>query len=161
MITNVSSGDGSPRGRRIEDDNDKLNDFLNSNLTPEDLAITMISESVQISRDTAQVHAKNMQANALIQSALIAEESQINYVTLQQAPIKDGQPDITAMTTTNTEIGARRGDYENRLNMVRQDAQLSETNLNSTVNLSEQSIQLAGNLIDTVGNNLTNLITKI
>jgi hypothetical protein len=65
--------------------------------------------------------------------------------------IQVAQTALENLATANQEIGAIRGIFENQLNVLRQNAQLSETNINTTANSCQQSIQESGSLMQMLG----------
>lgn len=132
------------------------------------LAYYWIFTSVQIARDTAQLQAKEIQANAANQNSLIFKEAQKNFFTLSWSKLHTpnggaktvDQGDLNNMEAQNQEVSALRGVLGDQLNMLRQNAQVSETNLNTTVSDSQQTIQQGASLMQMLVS-LTNQITRI
>ncbi|NGX61928.1 MAG: hypothetical protein K940chlam9_01419 [Chlamydiae bacterium] len=160
-----------------------------NNVSPIELAYLMIYESVISSHDTAQIQAKELENNAQNQNLLINEEEQFNFFSLPsdrvkwkyhksvnaalpdggnirhsgfwtKKVIKVGTKTIAKYQVKNQEISAIRDNFSNKLIVDRQDAQINETNMNSTINTSEQSISEGSGIMQML-NSLTNQIAKV
>lgn len=67
---------------------------------------------------------------------------------------------LQQFNTANQEVSAVRGVLEDKLTLLRQNSQVSETNLNSTSDEAQQSIQQGGGLMQMLVN-LTSQISRI
>lgn len=131
-----------------------------------------IFKSVQLNHDTAITQAKMIAVNAQQQEQMINIEANVNFQTLRWSQMfthnKKGltikktvsQTDIEKLQTSNQEISAIRGVIADQITVLRQNAQMNETNLNSVVNESEQSVQQGGSLMQMLVS-LTNQVTRI
>ena len=135
------------------------------------LAYMEIFQSVQLSHKTAEIQAKSIAINAQQQEKMINIEAGINFQTLRWSQMfthKNGlsvrktvlQTDIEKLQTHNQEISAIRGVIADQITVLRQNAQMNETNLNSVVNESQQSVQQGGSLMQMLVS-LTNQISRI
>lgn len=74
---------------------------------------------------------------------------------------KDVDPDVLAkLEENNQQISATRGIIESQITVLRQDAQIKETNLNSSIDEDQQAIQEGASLMQMLVS-LTNQISKI
>ena len=135
------------------------------------LAYMEIFQSVQLNHQTAQIQAKAIAVNAQQQEEMINIEAGINFQTLRWSQMfthKDGKViektvsavDINKLQTANQEISAIRGVLADQITVLRQNAQMNETNLNSVVNESQQSVQQGGSLMQMLVS-LTNQVSRI
>lgn len=129
------------------------------------VAYMQIFKSVQVNHETAGIQAKEIQANANAQNNLINEEAMINFSTVSQSEIdalKKSKRNtfLQAISTQNQEISALRNDIEDKLTVMKQDAQVSETNVNTVMNENQQSISQGSSLLNMLGS-LTQQISQI
>jgi hypothetical protein len=137
----------------------------------------MIFHSVEIGRKTAEIQNKGMEANAAQQNRLIALEGKQQLVTfgqnlffvLQNGVVnadggpsgdvwvrKEGQDlvnanaDFDQAQLKNQGITAVRQMFEEQLGNLKQSASIAQTNINSSVNDCEQSIQQCSSLMTMV-----------
>lgn len=131
-----------------------------------------IFKSVQLDHETAVTQAKAVAVNAQQQELMIGAEANCNFQTLRWSQMfthnKKGeilkktvsQTDIDKLQTANQEVSAIRGVIADQITVLRQNAQMNETNLNSVVNESQQSVQQGGSLMQMLVS-LTNQVTRI
>lgn len=140
-------------------------------------AFYLILDSVKIQRDSADMEANKIRANAEAQSKLNDEMARINYEQVG----KDGKiwshvevdwvspegggsywkwtsrdptsNELSEMNLKNQQISKRLNYIENKTTIERQNAQVDTTNLNTTVNTAQQSVQIDGSL--------TNILTSL
>ncbi len=135
------------------------------------LAYMEIFQSVQLNHQTAEIQAKSVAVNAQQQEQMINVEAGINFQTLRWSQMfthKKGktvkkpvsQTDIEKLQSTNQEVSAIRGVIADKITVLRQNAQMNETNLNSVVNESQQSVQQGGSLMQMLVS-LTNQVSRI
>ena len=139
------------------------------------LAYLCIFESVQIDRDTAQIQSKGLEASAAAQNKVIALESGVNFAELKWSqlftkkivsgktkivPKKVAQTILDNLEMQNQEVSAIRGVMEDHLTVLRQGAQVNETNLNSVMDEDQQSVQQGASLMQML-TSLTNQISRI
>lgn len=130
-----------------------------------------IYQTVQLNHEGAQVQAKTIAANAQQQENMINLEAGYNFETLRWSQVftyKDGkltqktvkETVVEKLQIDNQEISAIRGVLADQITVLRQNAQMSETNLNSVVNETQQSVQQGGSLMQMLVS-LTNQISRI
>jgi len=164
IINSPNLNDSIHHGK-IHSTEDKKDNNPYAGVDPLELAYLFIFDSVKTGRDSAQIQAKNIQNNALIQNNLIGEEAQLAFMTLRPDQLftanggaqKVAQTVLDDLQSHNQEISAVRGVMEDQLNVLRQNAQVSETNLNSNTDASQQSVQQGGSLMQM----LTSLSSQI
>ncbi len=153
------------------------------------LAYMAIFEAVQINNQSAQVTAKQLQANAYAQSKKIAEENAMNFVLfrwsqlfsrrltlwLKQKPnggptyvIKNyrivskkmGNQTLDNFQSQNQEVSAIRAVMEDQISLLRQSGQIYMTNENTTIDEGQQAIQEGSSLAQMLAS-LTNQIARV
>ncbi|MCB1180604.1 MAG: DUF720 domain-containing protein [Chlamydiia bacterium] len=124
------------------------------------MAYFLILQSVNLQNDTAAIQAKSLQVNAIEQVQLNQEQEKIQYVTIP-ANLKGEalNEQIPKFQAQNQEIEAERQGISNNLLLLRQNAQVGETKIDTSVNNVEQSVQEGAGLLHMLVN-ISNQITR-
>ncbi|MEZ5314867.1 MAG: DUF720 domain-containing protein [Chlamydiales bacterium] len=124
-----------------------------SGIEPIFIAYLEIYKSVQLNHEMAAIQTKEIQANNKAQNNLINQEALLNFTTVRQSVI-DGIEQakkntfLQEINTRNQKISAIRSNFENKLTVLKQNAQVSETKVNTVINESQQTISQCGNLMN-------------
>lgn len=133
-------------------------------------AFFQILESSNIALDTAKLQASTLQYNANVQEKLNDLNNQFNFVTLTHDQLyqkvyhvsAEGKSYITWEPKTvdsttlinleeqNQEVEKERSFYSNKIMLEEQNAQVGETELNTTVSSQQQSVQIDSSLLQMV-----------
>ncbi len=129
------------------------------------LAYMEIYKSVQVNHETAGIQAKEVEANAIAQNGLINQEAMINFSTVSQSQVdalKQSKRNtfLQQINTHNQEIAALRNDLGDKLTVLKQDAQVSETNVNTVMNENQQCVSQGSSLMNMLVS-LTQQISQI
>lgn len=122
------------------------------------VAWMLIVESCQISTDTAETYAKQIENSAATQSLLIHEQSQIYLKTLPNTNLNSNQ--LEQFETQNQLASAQRGIIGSQLTDEQQNVSILETNLGTKLNGNNQSQQEAAS-VPQMMLNLANRIAQI
>lgn len=117
------------------------------------LAYLEIFKSVQVVRETVTIQAKEVQANSIAQNHLIGEEALINFKTLsasaiEKMPQEERNAYLQEINTKNQEISALRSNLGNKMTVLKQDAQVSETNISTGLNENQQTMSQGSSLMN-------------
>lgn len=134
-------------------------------LDPLILAWYALHQAVQTSIETANIYANALEVNAVNQNTVINEEAHLNFVVLKTKDadgkkIKITQKELEKVTTENEEINAERGFFESQATVLKQNAQMKETDVNTKTQITLQTLSEASGLMQML-NSLTNQISRI
>lgn len=139
-----------------------------------------ILQSVNLNHETASIQAKELQNNAQAQENIIAQEGNFAFLTLPQSQLFTTKVELSSTGAAqnvqipktvsasvlqnfqekNQVVSSVRTVFEDQLTVMRQNAQISETNLNTVMNEDQQSVQEGSSLMQMLVS-LTNQITRI
>lgn len=137
------------------------------------IAWIQIFHSVQLGHQLANIQVNEMQKNLVAQNNTINEEQMLNFIPIPQdatitmytpngpikIKVKPSQALIQQITTKNQEIAALRNNKSDVLTVLKQDAQISETKINTVMNENQRTITQGSGLLNMLVG-LTNQINR-